>query len=57
MGRRMISPSFIGLRPRFASRIAFSMSLSTPLSHGLTVISRGSGTASAATLVSGVGVP
>ena len=49
MGRRIISPSFIGLRPRFASRMAFSMSLMTPLSQGLMVISRGSGTVTLAT--------
>ena len=57
MGSRMSSPSFIGVRPRFASRSAFSTSLSRPFSQGFTVISRGSGTARLATPVSGVGVP
>ncbi len=57
MGSRMSSPSFIGVRPRLASRSAFSTSLSRPFSHGFTVMSRGSGTARLATPVSGVSVP
>ena len=45
----MISPSFIGLMPMFASVIAFSIPLSWLRSQGLMVISRGSGTEREAT--------
>ena len=57
MGRRTSSPSFIGLSPRCAARIAFSISGISVRSHGLMVMRRASGTFSDATWLSGVGVP
>ena len=53
----MILPSLFGLMPMFDALIAFSMAASIVVSHGLTMIMRGSGTVSVATPVSGVRAP
>ena len=55
--RRICLPSFCGLMPRSDVWIAFSIALSSEPSHGWMDSERGSGVETAATWLSGVGVP
>ncbi len=57
IGRRMILPSFDGVRPRSDSWIARSIAFIEPGSNGCTVRSRASGAPIDARLFKGVGVP
>jgi hypothetical protein len=54
---RMMLPSLVGLTPRSESRIARSMTPSEPLSYGLMMAIRGSGTVSEDSWFTGVIAP
>ena len=54
---RSVWPSVSGFRPSPAARIAFSVGITSALSHTLTVIIRGSGTLIEPTELSGMVEP
>ena len=56
-GTRIKAPWVAGLRPRSASRMAFSMAWVSDLSNGCTVSNRASGAATMATWLSGIELP
>ena len=57
MTQRMMLPSLLGLTPRSATWIAFSIACIEPLSNGLMMIVRASGFWKDASCCSGVGAP
>lgn len=54
---RMTSPSLVGLTPKFAAMIAFSISSTEVLSYGEITNKRASGTLILANCCTGVGAP
>ncbi len=57
MRRRMVCPSVAGDKPRLELMIAFSTACTSERSQTLTEISRGSGTLTVATWLSGICAP
>ena len=57
MTQRMMVPSLLGLTPRSACWIAFSMACIEDLSNGLMMMVRASGVWNDASCCSGVGAP